>query len=1076
MTNETASDFFERIRFRGDPVANSNSVVVEGNARLTLLTPRLIRLEWSETGVFEDRGTYAFPTRFAPVPSFTTRREGVLLRIETPALTIRYRPAPGPFTAETLSIAFDVAGERRTWVPGTPNPTNLRGTRRTLDLCEGSAALDPGLLSRAGWALFDDSDSAVFSRDDGWVAPRPDHRRQDWYFFGYGHDYTAALADYARFGGRIPLIPRFALGAWWSRYWAYSEEDLRQLIRDFETHDIPLDVLVVDMDWHTPHSWTGYTWNRDLFSDPAGFLDWAHQKGLKVTLNLHPAEGVQAFEDVYPRFAEAMGVDPASRQPIPFRITDPNFVRYYFRYLHHPLEDQGIDFWWMDWQQGEATDIPGLDPLPWINHLHFQDSSRRGMRPMLFSRWGGLGNHRYPLGFSGDTFATWPALQFQPSFTAAASNVLFGWWSHDIGGHMGGATPPELYARWVQFGALSPCLRLHATKDPRAERRPWAFPPEVYEAVKAAFRWRYRLLPYIYTMARVASDTGISLCRPMFYEYPQHDAAYVARYQYSFGDQMIAAPIVHPADPQTGMASVDVWVPPGTWIDYATRESFTGPRWIRIVGDLRRLPMLARAGAILPLAPGFEEGAGSRLASGTTETLPRDKLILSVFPGADGIFRLYEDDGTTLGYQEGQHEWTEIRNRMVDDQTWEVHVAPVEGHCDALPDRRGYEIRLQASQAPQKVTIDGKEEARSTYYPDTLTTVIQVPPRSKGEGVTVRAVAPARISALGAKRNRRALHADLYRLLGDRLPSSAWGLNELRSAVLRLGGPGWADAVARVGGPLVHILQSVTPEEAALQLGHVVVGAPADGSPYDLAVDFVLHRGGKDEHSTLAHEALTEPQLIQVPFAFEGQMGTAQWEAQITVTWRDRTLKFAHQSKVLFPMVPRWRVAFFDEGAAGAPERPVDARGDVATGLEWETYAQTVDELDNLTQPHVLLLAREAGHRLQAGEQLAALLTTTVVSPEARDAIAIFPPGGTSRIILNGETVPEAPMEGDVLPQFLDYPLRDELRRTAVMHLRPGPNQLVVHSRPPRSDPRWWIFGAAFVTPEGEVMTDIEFV
>ena len=128
-------------------------------------------------------------------------------------------------------------------------------------------------------------------------------------------------------------------------------------------------------------------------------------------------------------------------------------------------------------------------------------------------------------------------------------------------------------------------------RDPLAERRPWAYPPDVAQAAHAAFHWRYRLIPYLYTMARVAHDTNLALCRPMYYEHPEEDAAYAARYQYYFGDQMIAAPIVHPADPATGLAAADVWVPAGTWIDYQTKESIAGPRWVRLVGDLNRLPM-----------------------------------------------------------------------------------------------------------------------------------------------------------------------------------------------------------------------------------------------------------------------------------------------------------------------------------------------------------------------------------------------------------------------------------------------------------------------------------------------------
>jgi hypothetical protein len=217
----SSSSLFERIRFTGEPVASPDSVVVSGRARFTILTARLIRLEWSQTGQFEDRSTYAFPTRHAPAPDFTAQVEDGILSIDTGALQLRYVEAGGRFSADNLSISFDLDGELQTWTPGIPNPMNLRGTRRTLDVCEGDAALEEGILSRAGWALFDDSSSVVFNAEDGWVAPRPGHELQDWYFFGYGHDYKAALADYIHFGGRIPLLPRFVLGAWWSRYWAY---------------------------------------------------------------------------------------------------------------------------------------------------------------------------------------------------------------------------------------------------------------------------------------------------------------------------------------------------------------------------------------------------------------------------------------------------------------------------------------------------------------------------------------------------------------------------------------------------------------------------------------------------------------------------------------------------------------------------------------------------------------------------------------------------------------------------------------------------------------------------------------
>jgi alpha-glucosidase len=1063
---KTTTDLFKRIRFRGKPLANPKNVIVSGQARFTVLTSRLLRLEWSETGEFVNRGTYAFPTRYGPAVRFTARVDGDVLTLDTGALTLLYAQG-GKFNADNLSITFELDGERQVWRPGTPDPANLRGTRRTLDGCPGDAALEEGLLSRAGWALFDDSQAVLFDRQ-GWVMPRPKHEAQDWYFFGYGHDYKAALAAYARFGGPIPLLPRYALGAWWSRFWAYRAQDLKDLVRDFGVHDLPLDVLVIDMDWHTPHAWTGYTWNRELFPDPPGFLRWVHEQGLRTTLNLHPAQGIQSFEAIYPRFAQAMGVDPDSGEAIPFRITDRKFVRHYFELLHHPMEDEGVDFWWMDWQQGEISEIKGLDPLPWINHLHFHDSTRRGQRPMLYSRWGGLGNHRYYVGFSGDTYVGWPALQFQPYFTATASNVAYGWWSHDIGGHMFGATEPELYARWVQFGALSPCLRLHATKDVLAERRPWKYPDDVYRAAKAAFHWRYQLIPYIYTMARVASDTGLSLCRPMYYEHPQEDAAYAARYQYFFGDQLVAAPIVHPADPQTGLASADVWVPPGTWIDYATKETFNGPRWVRLVGDLDRLPMLVKAGTILPLAP----------LARTTDAIPQDRLILSVFPGADGVFCLYEDDGVTEAYKTGQHEWTEIKTRAEGQDTWVVEVAPVEGHCDALPTQRQYEVRLEGSQRPERVLVNGRESADWTYDPQTLTTTVQTPLCDKQTPVTVTAVAPGAISALGQARDREVVLSDVRRLLGDRCPADAEDVD----AVLRVNAPGRDDAIARLGGPLVRFVDFVTPEEAARQLGRVIVGAPAHAdAPYALQVLFTLSRQGKTEQHVVYFEETGDSHIVDTPFAFEGQVETVHWKAAVEIAWKGERLNYTHRGQPLFPSVHAWRALVCEQKKEPLTLKQVlDAAGSANHDLDWETHRQGPEGWrGNLSGLHIVCLSDEYGKQLAAGEPLTGYLATTFTSPDARDAVLAFWSISSTEFplefYLNGQRVALDPAEErDLRPRLLHSPRR----KTAVMRLRTGENTLLVKTRPPRpGEYIWpsWFFSGAFTTVDGELMTDLGF-
>lgn len=561
---------------------------------------------------------------------------------------------------------------------------NLFGTRRTLDNVDGPRPLEPGILSKDGWTLVDDSSRPIFkSGVKSWVLPpscRPADSA-DLYFFGYGRNYKQALKDFTAVSGKIPLPPKFVFGSWWSRYWAYSDHELQELVRQFRQFGVPLDVLVIDMDWHLD-GWTGYTWNPDFFPEPEAFLKWARDQGLKVTLNLHPADGVGRHEENFDEMAKAMKLNPRKTRRIPFDCADPKFIRAYFKFLHHPLERQGVDFWWMDWQQGTKTDIENLDPLWWLNHLHWSDMEKNPeRRPLVFSRWGGLGNHRYPIGFSGDTYSTWKSLAFQPHFTATAGNVGYAYWSHDIGGHLPGAVDPELYARWIQWGALSPILRTHTTKNPTAERRIWEFPKEVFESAKKSFQLRYELIPYIYSSARKTFDTGLPICRPLYYEWPDLDEAYRHPGEYMFGDQLLAAPVTSPGQIESGCAMARVWFPPGRWTNWFTGQTFEGPSPAMILVPLDEIPLFVREGGIVPAAPWALR----------TKKQSADVSVLHVFPGARGSTEIYEDDGASNGYGRGEFTRTRVVQKRVKNAVV-IEIGPAVGRFGGMAVEKSYEI------------------------------------------------------------------------------------------------------------------------------------------------------------------------------------------------------------------------------------------------------------------------------------------------------------------------------------------------------------------------------------------------
>ncbi len=740
----------EHFRLSLHPIAKPDSIVRAPHIRFTVLTSRLIRLEYSLTDQFEDRASQPFWYRDLPTPKFTAQQVGDTLALTTEHLRLRYRITDRGFARDTLSI--DVPATGATWRYGDEGERdNLRGTARTLDEANGAIRLERGLMSRAGWSIVDDSRSLVFD-DQSWLTVRAAPDNLDLYFFGYGHDYQQCLSDFCKVAGHVPLLPRWALGNWWSRYWAYTQAELQDLITDFQQHDIPLSVCIVDMDWHITDTgndasgWTGYTWNRDLFPDPAAFIAWLHQNGLKTALNLHPADGVYPHEEQYAAMASALGVAPSTERPIEFNLSDPAFARAYFEILHHPLEAQGVDFWWLDWQQGTRSRLAGLDPLMWLNHLHFYDLARDGSkRPFIFSRWFGLGNHRYPIGFSGDTVVTWESLAFQPYFTATAANVGYGWWSHDIGGHMGGFEDAELYARWVQFGAFSPILRLHSTNNPYQDRRPWRTDAETSRIIGDAMRLRHALIPYLYTMAWRNHTQDVPPITPMYYDYPDEDDAYRCPQQYQFGTELIAAPYVSPRDPDTRVSRQILWLPQGDWFNFFTGEYFVGGRWHTIYGRLDDIPVFAKAGAIVPLGGQAVENP--------------DHLDIIIFPEADNRFELYEDDGESLAYQQGHYALTAFT------QVWrgsEVIFAihPVTGDVGVVPARRTYRLIFRSVCQPDRINIavnDQPHRANTTYDSATDSLIIDGLTLSPKDYAEIDLVMDTQV--LTTRRDRRAEHA-----------------------------------------------------------------------------------------------------------------------------------------------------------------------------------------------------------------------------------------------------------------------------------------------------------------------------
>ena len=464
-------------------------------------------------------------------------------------------------------------------------------------------------------------------------------------------------------------------------------------------------------------------------------------------------------------------------------------------------EDEGMDFWWIDWQQGEDKGNTGQDgprlkmnPTIWLNKMRVTDAKRRCVlgigqcskkRGVVFGRFGGLGNHRYQHGFSGDVAGlNWQNMAYQAYFSATASNVGFGLWSHDI---VGPGSDHELYARWIQLASYQSILRMHdrgesagecrgwpTSQDGCSTDRPWNVPTAFANANEAALRSRAALVPYAYTASREAHDSGVGITRPMYYSWPEEASAYPedmdamlgqteGTRQFMFGSSILVAPVTAPGDcpPPRGSAALDapcgltpmpIWLPPGGWFDLVTGSIRAGPASLTAHVHLSDVPAFAVGGSVIGRRP--LDAAGSIVGLAATAY---SALEWTVYPGgaaSTGGGVLYEDDGETMAYlpSEGNHS-TWIRTAFAWDaanSTIELSVAADAGAGFVThPAARDHSFRLPCTLPPLNVTLGGKAlpyaqpwqaaagTASWTYDGATLATVVHLPSTSTAQSATV---------------------------------------------------------------------------------------------------------------------------------------------------------------------------------------------------------------------------------------------------------------------------------------------------------------------------------------------------
>lgn len=719
-------------------ISNPSSIFKGAKYRITILTERLIRFEYDNNGTFFDHPTELARFRNFPVPEFQVQEDDKTLIVQTKYFVIQYqkeKPFYGPKYAPDQFLKVGLMNSDKIWYFGHPEARNFGSSKVSLD--KGiKGALEKGLYSTDGFASIDDSKNLVFL-EDGFLV-KPTAKRIDTYLFIYRRDFGLCLRDYFTLTGYPPLIPRYALGIWWNKDIIYSFNDTKKLIKTFNSNEIPISVLLLNEFWHIKDARdltkfkTGFTFSKSLFPDPIAFTNYMHERGVRVGINIDPVEGIGDHEDQFRAIATELSI--ASSRRIPFNIFDKTFVNLYFKYLIKPLDGFGVDFYWLDYNHD-------LDSLKALTHYHFMNYYKDNRhRPLTFSRNTLAAAHLKGILYSGNTRVSFDTLNYLPSYNSSASNIGLTWWSHDIGGFMGGLEDSELYIRYVELGTFSPIFRFASERGHYYKREPWRWDIKTYTIAKNYCLLRHRLIPYLYSENYKYHKTGLPLIQPLYYSYPEIYDEPAYKNEYYFGSELLVKPITKKQDNVMNRCVEQLFLPKGTWYDFKTGKKFPGnKRYVAFYKD-EDYPVFAKSGSIIPLAI---------LPENINDTNAPESMEIHVFPGRSNLYKLYEDDGISRLNEEGYYIITAIDyNYLANNYT--LIIRPIEGKSGIIPKNRNYKIRFRNTREAEDVMafINGTEIPINCYAEDTdfiveannIPTISQLTINCKGKDIEIDAV------------------------------------------------------------------------------------------------------------------------------------------------------------------------------------------------------------------------------------------------------------------------------------------------------------------------------------------------
>lgn len=672
-------------------LATPENVIKGKKYRFTVLTPRLIRMEYSEDGTFEDHLTTLVLNRKTAAVEYTKKEDKKYLEITTSYFRLTYEKNKPFYSGKFDTMKYlkvELLNTDKIWYYGHPEIRNYGSPNSSLDDNKGKLKLKKGLYSVDGFASIKDENDLIL--ENGTVKPR-ENKNIDLYLFLYLKDFALCLKDYFLITGSPALIPRYALGNWWSKNEEYNDLSLKDLVDDFKNKEIPLSILLLDKKWHIDEYKdkiydSGFTWNKTLFSNPEKMIDYLHKSGIRLGLNINPVPGILPYEPSYDVLAHTL---EKQEDILVFNVMNDAVIENYFNFLIHPLDKMGVDFYWID----ETTKKERENAI--LDYYHTEDMKKDYQkRPMLLSRNVTSAPHRYPVLYSGKTIVSWDTLKMIPFHNALASNIGVSYWAHDIGGYYKGTEDNELYTRYVQLGVFSPILKFGADKGKYYKREPWKWSIKTYSIVKKYLQLRHQLIPYLYAEAYKYHQYGMPMVMPIYHKFPEMYDDVNYRNGYYFGTELFVSPIVTKKDYIMNRSIHKFFLPDGMWYDFVTGKKFPGGKNYISFFKEEDYPVFAKAGSIITLGKNQE----------LNDTTPPKDMEIQIFPGRSNTYHLYEDDGVSELYQKDYYLLTEIDyNYMPNNYT--VIVRPIEGKKGIIPDNRNYKFVFRNTKKASDVLV-----------------------------------------------------------------------------------------------------------------------------------------------------------------------------------------------------------------------------------------------------------------------------------------------------------------------------------------------------------------------------------